>query len=63
MGIGLLPKLRSGQHLKMNVNIAVNVDPSASDAFEADLRSSLEALDLLGSVRVTREENPVEGGK
>jgi hypothetical protein len=51
LGARLLPKLRSGTELKVDVEFVVKVDGALAVHLERDLRQILEDLGLAGSVR------------
>jgi len=56
LGTKLLPKLRSGRDLKIDVEFSVTVDSTTASSLEADLRQALEDLGISGQVRVTRDD-------
>jgi hypothetical protein len=51
LGARLLPKLRSGTELKVDVEFVVKVDGALAVHLERDLRQILDDLGLAGSVR------------
>jgi hypothetical protein len=54
LGTKLLPKLRSGDHLKVQINCEVQIKAELVASMEADLRQALEDLGLTGRVRIER---------
>lgn len=51
-GTKLLPKLRSGSELQLNVNFTVTVDAQTASAFETELRQALQDLGLTERVKI-----------
>ena len=52
LGTKIIPKLRSGSDLKIDVVFSVSVDGPVAQSFEADLHQILEDLGLAGKVRI-----------
>ena len=52
LGTKLLPKLRSGKHLSVGIDLAVTVDSQFAANFETDLQQTLVDLGLSDSVRI-----------
>lgn len=55
LGTKLLPKLRSGSELQVNVNFRVTVNAQTVSAFEAELRQALQDLGLTDRVKIERD--------
>jgi len=53
LGTRILPKLRSGTNLKIDVEFSVTVEGAISRSFEADLKQILDDLGLTGRVRIS----------
>ncbi len=55
LGTKLLPKLKSGQHLRVRIDLAVSAEGAAAEALKADLEQILRDLGLNGTVLVRGE--------
>ncbi|MCL5982088.1 MAG: hypothetical protein M1571_06205 [Firmicutes bacterium] len=53
LGTRILPKLRSGTDLKIDVEFSVTVESGISRSFEADLKQILDDLGLTGRLRIS----------
>ena len=57
IGIKLLPKLRTGNHLSVGIDLSVTVDPHSAQNVESDLRQALDDLGIADRLRIeTRTE-------
>lgn len=56
IGIRLLPKLRAGQNLTLEMHAAVEVSPTDALHLEQDIRAALSDLGIQDTVRVERSE-------
>ena len=57
IGIKLLPKLRTGKHLSVGIDLSVTVDPHSARNVESDLRQALDDLGIADRLRIeTRTE-------
>ena len=54
LGTKIIPKLRSGSELKVEVGFSVTVDAKLASSLENDLRQALEDLGLQGQVKIER---------
>jgi hypothetical protein len=54
LGTKLIPKLRSGSELKVEVGFSVSTDGKATASFESELRQILEDLGLSAKIRIER---------
>jgi len=52
LGTKLLPKLRSGSELQLNVDFIVTVDAQTASAFQAEVRQALQDLGLAEQVKI-----------
>jgi hypothetical protein len=51
-GTRVIPKLRSGSDLKLNVDLSVRVDGQTAKQLEGELRQAVEDVGLSDSVRI-----------
>ena len=56
LGTKVLPKLRSGENLTIEVGFSVTVSVAAMPALESELRQALEDLGIADQVRIERSE-------
>jgi len=54
LGTKLIPKLRSGSELKVEVGFSVSIDGQATASFESERRQILEDLGLSDKIRIER---------
>jgi hypothetical protein len=54
LGTKLIPKLRSGSELKVDVGFSLSIDSKTTASFESDLRQILEDLGLADKIRSER---------
>ena len=54
LGTKLLPKLRSGDDLKIGIEFCVTIKPELAQSMEADLRQALEDLGIQDRVRIEK---------
>jgi hypothetical protein len=54
LGTKLIPKLRSGSELKVDVGFSLSIDSKTTASFESDLRQILEDLGLADKIRIER---------
>jgi hypothetical protein len=52
IGIKIIPKLRSGSDLQVNVSFTVSVDEQQAHNFQAELRQILTELNLSEKIRI-----------
>jgi hypothetical protein len=52
LGVKLLPKLRSGSDLKLNVDMAVTVNSDVAGSLASDLRRLLDDLGLADKIDI-----------
>jgi len=52
IGIKVIPKLRSGSDLKVNVSFVVTVDERQADNFQVELKQILTDLNLYARIRI-----------
>lgn len=61
LGTKLLPKLRSGSEIQLNVDFTVTVDAQTASAFEAEVRQALQDLGLAGEVKIEGSKDTLGG--
>jgi hypothetical protein len=54
LGTKLIPKLRSGSELKVEVGFSVSIDGKATASFESELRQLFEDLGLSDKIRIEK---------
>ena len=54
LGTKLLPKLKSGHDLKVNIEFSTTLDAGVAANLESDLRQALDDLGITGQVRIER---------
>lgn len=54
LGTKVLTKLRSGEELRVDIDMTVTVDAAFAGALEADIRQALDELDVADRIRVDR---------
>lgn len=52
MGTKILPKLRAGKDLRIDVSFSIDVDTKSVGEMRSDLRQVLDDLGLAGAIRI-----------